>query len=59
MQSEDVPDSVRKAFFPKMSAELMASLNAGPFLRYNLSLCAEADVEAPELCEETAEEDAT
>jgi hypothetical protein len=57
MQSEDVPDSVCKAFFAKIAAEVMGSLDAGSFLRSNLS--AEADVDGPELSEEAAEKDDT
>jgi hypothetical protein len=44
------------AFFAKMAAEVMGSPDAGQFLRSNLSLSAEADVDGLELSEEAAEE---
>jgi hypothetical protein len=44
MQSEDVPISVRKEFFSKMAAEVMASFDAGTFLENGASLNAEDEV---------------
>jgi hypothetical protein len=57
MQSEDVPDSVRKAFFSRMAADLMGSLDAGPALDNNLSLSAEVGVAVPKLSGDIADEE--
>jgi hypothetical protein len=57
MQSEDVPDSVRKSFFSRMAADVMGSLDAGPVLDNNLSLSAEVGVAVPKLSGDIADED--
>jgi hypothetical protein len=57
MQSEDVPDSVRKSYFSRMAADVMGSLDAGPALDNNLSLNAEVGLAVSHLSGDIADED--
>jgi hypothetical protein len=52
-----VADSVRKAVFSRMAADVIGSLDAGPALDNNLSLSAEVGVAVPKLSGDIADEE--